>query len=426
LNLLKQSINHIKTSELLQSITTLASGTTLAQAISVFTAPILFRIYDSEDYGTMGLYMAIVSVIGVFSTMQYNNAILLEREDEDAKVAMWFNRLINTAVALITLLIVFLFGETVANTLGNARVAPWLYLAPISIFFNGQGQIFSVWANRKKKYRILAFNAILTALLVPVVSVSIGLLNNGPFGLFMGLLASHVLPSIVLLFMLTKNENLGRGYLKMDKIRGFAKKYQRFPMYSLPAEFVSNFSHNLPVLMLSKYFGSEIVAFFTLSNRVLGVPTNLISNAVASVYKQKIIKLYNETGNVKYFYLKTLKTLLLSSIFFFGFGALLIPVLFPILFGNEWNAAIPVSQLMIIVFAMRFVNTPLSYIINIRDKQHIDLIASLYFVVTTIIIFSLVSHFDLDYMHAIWLYVLNFCSIYLIMMLYNHKLSIKL
>jgi O-antigen/teichoic acid export membrane protein len=107
--ILNKGIRRFKASSFLQDLATLATGTTLAQAVSIFTAPILYRIYDKEDYGTLGLYMAIVGIIGVFSTMQYNHAILLEKEDEDAKVVMWLNRLINTAVALITLLLLFIF-----------------------------------------------------------------------------------------------------------------------------------------------------------------------------------------------------------------------------------------------------------------------------------------------------------------------------
>jgi O-antigen/teichoic acid export membrane protein len=422
---MKKQLAKITQSEFAINSIKLLSGTTIAQAISIVTAPLLYRIFDKDDYGTLGLYMAIVGLVGVFSTMQFNQAILLEKEDDDAKVLMWLIRLINIGVAFIALIIVFFFRETIAVSLGNEKVAPWLYLTPISIFFSGQGQIFSVWANRKKKYKILAFNAILTALLVPVVSISIGVFNNGPFGLFMGLVVSQTLPSIVLLIMLTRKEDLGWNYFNMKKNIGLVRKYKKFPIYSVPATFVSDFSHNLPVLMFSKYFGSEIVAFYSLSNRMLGLPSNLISNAIGQVYNQKITTLYNQTGSIKRFYFKTLKTLIILSIVLFGFAALLIPKAFPILFGAEWNQAIPISQIMIIIFVLRFINSPLSFIIYIKEKQQIDLIASLYFVLSTIVCFWFVNQFDLGYLQATWVYVLNFCSIYLVIMFYNHKLSIS-
>jgi O-antigen/teichoic acid export membrane protein len=423
LNILKQAIIRFKSSLFLQNVASLATGTTLAQALSIFTAPILYRIYNKEDYGTLGLYMAIVGIIGVFSSMQYTNAILIEREDEDAKVIMWLSRLINIIVSLITLVIVFFFGESIGILLGNDKVTPWLYIAPLSIFFSGQEQIFRSWANRKKKYRILTSNTILTALIVPFVSISIGLYNNGPFGLFLGLIIGQILPPIILLKLLTRKENLGLNYFKIDQIKDLAKKYKKFPIYSLPATFVNNLSHNLPTIMFSKFFGAEIVALYSLANRMLGIPTNIISNAVSQVYNQKVSELYNKKGKIKIFYLKTLKSLLIVSILGFGLITILIPFLFPFLFGSEWNGAIQITQIMVIVFMLRFINSPLSYIIYIKEKHQIDLIASIYFVASTIISFWAANYYKLDYIDTIWVYVLNFCSIYIIMMFYNHKLS---
>ena len=72
-------------SDFIRNVATLASATTIAQAVSILTAPVLYRIYDKEDYGTLGQYMAIVAVVGVFSTMQYHQVILLEKDDDDAK-----------------------------------------------------------------------------------------------------------------------------------------------------------------------------------------------------------------------------------------------------------------------------------------------------------------------------------------------------
>ena len=153
--MIKAFIHRIKQSDFIKNVATLATGTTLAQAVSIFTAPVLYRIYSKVDYGTLGLYMAITGIIGVFSTMQYLQPILLEKEDDEAKKVMWLNRVINTFVTLLVFLLVLGLGKYVGQWLNNQDIIPWLYLIPVSIFFTGQNEIFKVWANRKKKFKIM-------------------------------------------------------------------------------------------------------------------------------------------------------------------------------------------------------------------------------------------------------------------------------
>ena len=146
-------ISHLKSSIFLRNITTLASATIFAQIIALFTAPILYRIYSQEDYGTLGLYIAISTVIGTFSTLQYTRGILLEKEDINAKQIIWLSRFINVGVSIIVFFLILLGKDYISYKLNNPLVTFWLYLIPLSIFFGGQNEIFRMWANRKKNIK---------------------------------------------------------------------------------------------------------------------------------------------------------------------------------------------------------------------------------------------------------------------------------
>ena len=67
-----------------RNVLTLMTGTTLAQAIPIAISPILTRLYSPEDFGTFGLYMAIVAIASVLVTGRYELAILLPKRDRDA------------------------------------------------------------------------------------------------------------------------------------------------------------------------------------------------------------------------------------------------------------------------------------------------------------------------------------------------------
>lgn len=406
-----------------RNVATLATGTTMAQAVSIITAPILYRIYAKVDYGTLGLYMAIVGVAGVFSTMQYIQPILLEKEDDDAKKVMWLNRTINMVVTIIVALLVFLFGDYLGGLLGNEGIMPWLYLAPISIFFSGQSQIFSIWANRKKKYKILSFNAILTALLVPAVSISVGLYNNGPLGLFLGLLISHVVPPIVLLITLTKYDDLGLKYFDWETIKAKVKEYKSFPIYSLPSEFVNRLTNQLPVFMLSAYAGPAVVGIYNLCIRMLGIPVQLIGGAIGQVFQQKAVVDYNTQGSFKNVFVKTFKTLSLVAlpgllvIIFFG------PQLFAFAFGEEWRESGVFAQILIFMFVLKLIISPLSYAYYIKNRLREDMIIHLYVLISMEIIFAVGFNTLADYKSVIILYVINYSLVYLVYLVRTYNFS---
>lgn len=423
MNIKARFLNRINQSEFTKNVATLATGTTLAQAVSIFTAPVLYRIYSKVDYGTLGLYMAITGVIGVFSTMQYLQPILLEKEDDEAKKVMWLNRVINTGVTLFVLLLVLILGKYLGQWLNNEDVVPWLYLVPLSIFFSGQNEIFRVWANRKKKFKIMSFNAILTAILVPAISITVGVFNNGPLGLFLGLLTSQVVPPIVLLVALTRNENLGLKYFSWSDIKIKAKFHSKFPYYSLPAEFINRFINQLPVFMLSAYAGSAVVGTYNLCVRMLGLPIQLIGSAIGEVYKQRAAQDYNETGNYRPIFLKTFNATALASIMPLFILVLYAPNLFSLFFGEQWVESGIIASFMAPVFALRFINSPLSYGFFIHKKQHIDLFASVIFGIGAFLCFYFGFSNLSNYLDVLKIFALFYSITYLIMILYNFKLA---
>lgn len=390
------------------------TGTMLAQAVSLVTAPILYRIYDKEDYGTLGLYMAITGVIGVFSNMQYLQAILLEKEEENAKRVLWLNRVINLGVAVMAAVIILIFNQPLANLLNNPSIAAWLYLAPISIFFSGQNHIFRVWANRKKKYRILSFNAILTAVLVPTVSISLGVLYDGwVLGLFMGLLTSHVFPPIVLFIALNRSENLGRAYFDRGEMRKMARKYSDFPKYSLPANFFNRFTNQLPVFMLSSFVGPGAVGVYNLTIRMLGLPIQLIASAIGTVFRERAAKDFNTIGNCREIFKKTLKTLSSVSVVPFSILALFGPAIFAFIFGEPWRDAGVFARILSIMFFFKLIVPPLAFTFILKNKQREDFVWHFYTLISTMAIFYLgFTVFQLQVEWVLLIFALNFALFY--------------
>jgi len=411
-------------SEFLKNALTLVSGTTIAQGISILTAPVLYRIYEREEYGTLGLYMAITGVIGTFSTLQYHQVILIEKEQDNALAALWLSRSINIVLSLLTLLLIIPTAGLYGKWFNNPAISAWLFLVPLSIFFGGQSAILGEWANRAKAYRLLTINAILTALLVPSLSIPLGIWIDGPTGLFIGLLASQILPTIWLGLSLTKRTGLQIKSFHWQTIKSLARKYQDLPKFSLPSDFINRFTNQLPVFMLSTFAGAGVVGVYNLTVRMLGLPVQLIGNAVAAVFKQRATQEYHEVGHCRNIFLKTLQSLVLISIIPFLILILLGPEIFAFIFGEKWREAGVFAQILGFLFLFRFFASPLSFLFILRQKLKEDFLWHIWMLTSNLIVFYVgFTLFD-SYYPPLILFSINYIIIYSIYLFRSYKFSL--
>ena len=72
-------------SEFVRNSAKLLSAGVIAQAIGILIYPILTRIYAPEDFGLLNLFQSIAGVLIILSTAEYQYAILLPKEDAQAK-----------------------------------------------------------------------------------------------------------------------------------------------------------------------------------------------------------------------------------------------------------------------------------------------------------------------------------------------------
>lgn len=371
---IKQLFKNQSKSEFTRNVSKLTSATAIAQLISIGTAPILYRIYDKEAYGTLGLYMAITSILGVFSTLQYLQVIMLEKEDEDAINAMWLNRFINTGFAILVGLAIVLFFSLFVSWADNPALSKWFWMIPVGIFFAGQNEIFRIWANRKKEYNLLTFNGIFMAILTPVISISLGFWIQNETGLLVGLLVGQSLPALILLIGLVNKYEIGFSKLNLRTLKTLFFKHQNFPLYALPSEFVHRFSNQLPVFMLNHFVGTGAVGVYNLAMRMLGLPINFIGGAISTVFQQRASEDFHQTGSCRAIFVKTLKSLSLISvaptvmILFFG------PQLFGFAFGEKWQEAGIYAQLLILMMMLKLIISPLTYTFFIVGKLKLDFI----------------------------------------------------
>ena len=357
-------------SEYTKNILTLMTGTGIAQLIPVLISPILTRLYSPEDFGLIALYLSIVSIVTVFATGRYELAIMLPKTNSEVRAIIKLSCVIIFVVSFTTLLIVMIFNNEIAAMLGNKNISTWLYFIPLSVALTGFYQLVNYILIRDKQFSKLAKNKVVVSAVNAGGQLGVGYFFKTSFGLLLG----NISGQLISIFIIIKTTKIKR-YFKSTvyPIKGVAYKYKNFPKYDTPSVLMNVLANQMPLLILGKFFGLEILGLYSFMYKILMMPINLLSNTVLDVFKQKASEDFNNSGECTKIYNKTFRKLLLLGCIPFIILGLYAPELFGFVFGSKWQAAGDYAQIMTPMLFLKFIVNPLSYTFYIVQKQNIDL-----------------------------------------------------
>jgi len=370
---LKRDINANGRKSFLKNIMTLLTGTTIAQAIPVAISPILTRIYTPQDFGLLALYLSITSIISVAVTARYELAIMLPKEDKEAKNLLALSIIIATIISIVFFVIISMFGREIAALLGNQQIYPWLFFIPLSLFFMGIYQAFNYWSNRKQKYVRLATNRVTQSTNVAGLNIGIGIVKDGVSGLIVGNILGQFIASVRLSIKSIKEDRLSITDISIRNMKFVARRYDQFPKISVWSALLNTASVQLPVFVFSVFFSSTIVGWYSLSHRVLNMPMSFLGNAVGQAYFQAASSLkQDDPGKLGEITYKTYKNLLLIGLIptsiIFAYG----DIIFAFIFGQDWKIAGEYARILCVWLLLVFISSPLSFLFTVMEKEGIS------------------------------------------------------
>ena len=121
-------------SDFLKNITTLLSGTILANLIAVAIQPLLSRIYSPEEFGTFTIYLSIIGMLAPAGNLKYEGAIVLPESDRKASALLLASVLISFSFSMVWLIIFFFFDKQIITLFNfSPSIKIWLLIIPLAI-----------------------------------------------------------------------------------------------------------------------------------------------------------------------------------------------------------------------------------------------------------------------------------------------------
>ncbi|MFC2098663.1 lipopolysaccharide biosynthesis protein [Bacteroidota bacterium] len=397
-------------SELFRNISILISGTALAQLIPILLQPILRRYYTPETFGAYTVYLSLLGILIVISSLKYELAIILPKKEKEAANVLFLAILLNLLMNGLILLIIIIWNSRIAGFLNlNNVFAKYLYAVPLGTFLLSFFQSINYWLIRKKRFFTISKNKFIRRGIEGGSQVGFKFVHLF-HGLILGDIAGHFANISYGIFQAVKN-GLKPSFFSFIKLKYVFKKYQEYPKFNVIPSLMSACSYLLPAIFINKYFSTVHAGFFDLSKLVLSIPLALIATSLSNVLLQRISEKYR-TGEsfildlVPVFWVVLIIAVLeITVIRIWGVK------LFLIFFGQEWEDSGIISRVLVWSFTLNFFSASFSSLfISMKKIKLLSLWQLVYFLA----ILSLILFKDLPFKIFIRNYVIIEVSCYIL------------
>ena len=332
--------------------------------------PVLTRLYDPEAYGAAAVYASVVGFVVVLSTLRYELAIPLPRNETGA---------VHVAIVAFAALLVV----TVCAALLSPFIHAWLseetglsertfvFLVVIGVLTAGIYQVTSYWAVRKSKFGTIARTRIQQGLAGTGSQLVLGFAGFGALGLIVGVIIGQCAGVVRLAAGMIADCGKTGMHMRRRRLEWAAQRYRRFPLYDSWAGLLNVAGGQAPVLLFAALFSPVLAGYYALAYRILSAPLGLVGRAVSQVLLPRIVEAHRH-GQAGPLMLKLLNFLATFALPPFAIVAVISFDFVPIVFGTDWSPAALVVAWTAVWAGWQFICSPLSVILIGIEAQMLN------------------------------------------------------
>ena len=348
-----------------RNVILVVTGTALGQALVVLASPVLTRFFTPAQFGVLAVYMAVLSVLLIFSSLRYELAIPLPQSDGEAVNLLAISVAVVPIVSLLSWLGIVVFEHRLVEALNAPRLAGYLWLLPIGVLIVGLHQALTYWTTRKSRFAALSYSRVLQSAGQVGTQVTAGAGGGGPGALIAGVFAGRLLASVSLL----RHARIPVHDIQPSSWLRTAWQYRHFPIYTTWASLLTTAGTSATPIMFALFFPLHVVGIISLNVRILGLPAAIIGQAVTQVFYPRAAQLREDVQAARVFVPRVATGLLLVALPVFMFVGVAGPTVFPYVLGANWSEAGLYARYLAPWLALNFIASPLSTFSLVKSRQ---------------------------------------------------------
>lgn len=357
--------------KIFRKVTTLVSGTLLAQLINIITLPVLTRIYTPSDIGIQNVFLSTLNILMPLVSLSLPMAIIQAKNGDE--------KYINTAVMIFTVIFSIVIGisfvffdDYIMVSFGTEYIYYLLIILILSLLFNSYQQIIEYKLIKEGEYLSISKISVKTSLYLNGFKIFSGIILNNFWCLLIAI--STAMP--IKTYLQYKKIQTGTTKIlfssNINEIKKSFFQYRDFPLYRTPQALLSTLSLSIPLYFITINLGLSEAAFYSLALTLLMLPVNLIGNSLTTVLYPELVSLGKNKQavniTIRYFILLILIGCFISFVIFL-FGNPIIDLFL----GDKWVKTAEYASWLSIIMIFQLANRPIISAVTAFSYQHLML-----------------------------------------------------
>jgi len=368
------ALSALKSNKFLRNAGVISSGSAIGHLFTLAAGPILTRLYSPQEFGGLGLFTTLLSILGVAVTLQYEISIPVGRNEGEAAFLTLGSLLLSVPMSLIGG--VTLWGLILTKSLGFDSLPLYTpVLLALSLFFIGLFTALRYWSLREQQFRHVAEGSVMQSAGRAILQSGLGTLGFHPAGLLLGETLGRGLGMST---MLRHSWPLLRKYAEPSRGRMLLQTlwyHRKFPLFSFPSSFLDALCLGLPLPLLVRMYGVAMGGYYSLVWKAISVPSVLVTVAIADTFHSRLASLVrDEPERVAALFRTTSAGLLLAGsvpAFVLGVWG---EAIFGWAFGAPWRVSGEIAAIVAPWYLAQFIVSPLSRVVVVLSGQETKLI----------------------------------------------------
>jgi O-antigen/teichoic acid export membrane protein len=358
-----------KFEEFTRNFLTLFTGSTIAQAIVILFTPILSRIYDPADFGVWNLFLSFATTFGVAATLRYELAIVLPKEESDAKAIFVLSIIISIIFSIALFISILILHKLIISIPNISPISDYIYLIPLVVLLTGLYQSLNYWSTRNKSFANNASSRIGQSVGMSLANLGIGLTTKGASGLIWGSILGQFVGVLLFSFKLLRNPFVFFNGVTKKQIIDNRKKYINFARINTPHAILDSLQNSILVFLILDLFSSIILGYYAFAFRILKAPLGLIGAALSQVFFEKASRIIEAGESLHSLFFNLQKKMLILGVVPFLIFFLYAPDLFGFIFSSKYIEAGRITQILIPWLFLNFLLSPFSNLPIVLNRQ---------------------------------------------------------
>jgi O-antigen/teichoic acid export membrane protein len=355
-NLRKKAIGGVKWTTI--STITLAS-------VGLIKISVLARYLDPSDFGLMALVTFVLGIMNLFMDMGLTSAILHKQNITQHQYSSLY--WINIIFSITLFFIIFLISPFIAIFYEESELSVLIQLMGYSILLSALGRQFKTIEEKHLNFKYVGIVDIFGSLCGLVAGILLAIWGYGVYALVYAALIQYGISNLI---YFTKGL-LNRGVLFHFNFNE-TKPFLRIGIYQVGGQVVNYFNRDLDILLIGKYFGSDILGGYSLAKQLVQRPMQILNPVITRVASPVLALMQNNMSELKRNFLYFLNIVATANFTAYSLLAIFAYPVVLVLYGEDFTEIVILVQLLSFYMFLRSVGSPVGSLVIATGKTNLE------------------------------------------------------